>query len=281
MNNWTLTSRNPKLHNYITSPTNHRMSESTAISSTSASFQAQLARNGVRSYMASEKSPNYEELVRHLNEPCGSLPEDLYRKYEDYKSCFHAATNEQAVFRLVNQVVQLPTGKPFGALCDWPSDGLPANVGFNDGLASPKPEYVEGLSATVFDQDLLGQIPGAILAGENKTRHFHHLSSYGRGIQEHEWKVNNGQMSSGLRWCRSGLGKGNGLKHPKKSDGSRAYVMKLVTNGDTVEIFGHFCTSFLVNGKEKVIFHMAMLGWDRAGTDFESFKRCLNMVAQA
>ncbi|KAI9782870.1 MAG: hypothetical protein M1816_001690 [Peltula sp. TS41687] len=117
----------------------------TSLSTASSDFTLQAYKNGILDPLDSKPPRNLKDVVERLGRAreTPSPPESVYHEYVDtIGGAFNEATmiNEQS-----RVLLRYYEGQVYKKAFDQAFTGFPKNVGFNNGLSAPKPDFVEGI----------------------------------------------------------------------------------------------------------------------------------------
>ncbi|KAI8960869.1 hypothetical protein F5Y11DRAFT_328373 [Daldinia sp. FL1419] len=118
--------------------------------------------------------------------------------------------------------------------------GFPEDVGFNDGLSAPQPDFVEGLEKREYDPFPVDEhVSGAVLYDDDPdSLALPHVAGEwkGRGRNMEEARLQSSYDGAALVYAR-----GKALSHMGKSDPpGHAEVTTFTTDGTTLNLFAHY-----------------------------------------
>ncbi|KAK3328152.1 hypothetical protein B0T19DRAFT_442068 [Cercophora scortea] len=117
--------------------------ETKSILPTSSGFADQAYKNGILLPLHSKAPTNLEDIRERLDRPRGT-PSPPESAYEDYIYRAEVAPNESTMVGDVLTLLKPITGRGYHKVLNQPFSGLPKNIGFNNGLSAPQPDFVEG-----------------------------------------------------------------------------------------------------------------------------------------
>ncbi|KAJ8124091.1 hypothetical protein ONZ43_g114 [Nemania bipapillata] len=210
-------------------------------STISSGFAIEAFHNGILPYLDSKPPTNLEEIRKRYSEPRGtpSPPESVY---DDYVVTVEEAYNEATmVFRLCGRLVKDHPGCKIAL--NQAFTGFPKNVGFNNGLSAPQPDFIEGLPMTQFGPFPIDQhIDGAVLYKDNvRSVTLPHFAG--------DWKGPDGNIRKATLQCSyTGAAlvyaRNKALAYLGKPDSpGHAEVTTFATDGTTLKLYAHYATA--------------------------------------
>jgi hypothetical protein len=114
-------------------------------STTTSGFAIQAYKNGILPPRYSKPPTNLKDFhERHArSRATASPPESVYERYADRVE--KAGTEATMVFEVGARMLKEHDDRGYGREFDRSFSGFPEDVGFNNGLSAPQPEFVEGL----------------------------------------------------------------------------------------------------------------------------------------
>lgn len=186
---------------------------------------------------------NLEEIQRRLarSRTTASPPESVYK---DYAHTVGAAPNEATiVIEASGKLLEEYTGKGYKKAYNQAFTGYPKDVGFNNGLSAPQPDFVEGVEGVEGEEyrpfPIDKHVPGAVLYRDNPhSITLPHIAG--------EWKGPDGSMREAelqSRFDGAALinARTQALSYMGKSDPpSHAEVTTFTTDGKNISFFAHY-----------------------------------------
>jgi hypothetical protein len=105
--------------------------------------------NGIRSGATSMRPKNHRQQVTRLNRKRDSPPGSV-AGYKRYIRDAEAPANEQSVFLGIAQLLKHYDDGGYGQMSKIPFTAFPRNVGFNNGLSPPQPDFIQGAQLRSF-----------------------------------------------------------------------------------------------------------------------------------
>lgn len=219
------------------SPQSWAPSSAKSFSSTSSTFADQVYKNGILHPCHSKPPSNLQFIRERLNiprvtaSPSGSV-------YERYVNDVEVAPNEATMaFKVGGKLLKEPHDSSYHQVFNQEFTGFPREVGFNDGVSAPQPDFVEGLRKREFSpvpvDALYEDDPSSLalphLAGEWK----------GRGKSMDEARLQSAFTGAALVYARKQALAQIGTSDPP----GHSEVMTFTTDGTNVNMFAHYATS--------------------------------------
>ncbi len=223
----------------------------TTISTISSGFVKKAHQNGILDPYNSKPPTNIDEICRQYARS-RTTPPPTQKEHRGYARIIERAKNKASIFMKASQTL-LKEENPeedYMKVYDEPLTAFPANVGFNNGLSTPKPNFIEGLTAHKFNPFPIETIKGAILyqddpfpvilphiAGEWKAR--------GKNMATAEWQVayNGAAFVYARNQALSYLGKPDLPGH--------AEVRTFTSDGEIINFYAHYAAPSADDGKLK------------------------------
>ncbi|KAF4467339.1 heterokaryon incompatibility [Fusarium albosuccineum] len=205
-------------------------------STTTSGFQEQATANGILRPPRSTPTHNAKETLERLNRSreTASPPESQYELYCDK---IDAAGNEAAVVQRMLPLFKDYDGK-YNIDMNRPFSALPKDLGFNDGLSAPQPDFVQGLTREEFLPADPSKIQGAVLFKDDLTSTtLPHFAG--------EWKSRTGDMveaafRSGYDGAAMVYGRNQAWEHLGEPDPlGHSAVTTFTSNGEHITLFAH------------------------------------------
>ncbi|KAK4182017.1 hypothetical protein QBC35DRAFT_218189 [Podospora australis] len=215
-------------------------SSAKTLSTTASGFADQAYKNGILPPLNSKPPANLQEIRERLDEaratasPPGSV-------YEGYVRTVGMAPNEATmVVKTSGRLLKEYDDEGYDQAFNQAFTGFPANVGFNNGLSAPQPDFVEGLRKREYAPfPVEERVSGAVLYKDNPySLTLPHLAG--------EWKGPGGDMREAtLQGSYDGAAlvyaRNRALAYQGKSDPpGHASVTTFTTNGTQINFFAHY-----------------------------------------
>lgn len=219
-----------------------KSSSTKSTSTTSDGFALQATRNGILHPIHSAPPENLDEVRNQLSQarksssPTGSV-------YEDYVHKVSSACNEATmVFEVGHKLLKEYPKENYSRAFNQAFTGFPKDVGFNNGLSTPQPDFVEGLQMVGYGSFPVNEyVDGAMLfkddpfsltlpqvAGEWK----------GRGKDMEEARLQSAFDGAALVYARN-----QALEYAESPDpANHAKVTTFTTDGTNLNFFSHYAT---------------------------------------
>ncbi|KAI1122712.1 hypothetical protein F5Y10DRAFT_69412 [Nemania abortiva] len=215
--------------------------DSTTGSTTTSGFAIQAYENGILGPSASKPPTNLEEIRRRYTEPrrSASPTESVYRGYID---TVEAADNEATMIFEVGGHLLKKYDNGYKRAFNQAFTGFPKDVGFNNSLSPPQPDFIEGLRMPEFRPfPVHRHIDGAVIYENNPgSITLPHLAG--------EWKGPDGHMKDAtLQSAYDGAAlvyaRNKALAYLGKSDPpGHAQVTTFTTDGTNLNLYAHYAT---------------------------------------
>lgn len=212
------------------------------ISTTSTGFAIQARENGMLEPRYSKPPTNLEDIRKRLasSRATASPPESVY---VGYVNRVEGADNEATmVFEVGGKLLKEYDDKGYKKTFNQAFTGFPKDVGFNNGLSAPQPDFVEGLEMEEYRPLPVDKyVSGAVLYRDNpRSVTLPHLAG--------EWKGPGGDMreatlQSGYDGAALVYARNQALAYQGKADPpGHASVTTFTTNGTQLNFYAHYAT---------------------------------------
>ncbi|KAH7019512.1 hypothetical protein EDB80DRAFT_203917 [Ilyonectria destructans] len=208
-------------------------------STTSSGFALQAHKNGILRPFDSKPPENCEVIRQRLakSRETASPPGSVYERYAHRVD---AAQNEATMVAKVVPLLKEYEGWDYDAMFDHPFSGFPKDVGFNNGLSAPQPDFVEGLTMDQYSPFPVDEyVSGAALYKDDPySMTLPHMAGEwkGRGKDMEEARLQSAYTGAALVYARnqaiSTMGSNESPRH--------AEVTTFTTNGTTINFFAHY-----------------------------------------
>ncbi|KAJ2905784.1 hypothetical protein MKZ38_004461 [Zalerion maritima] len=211
------------------------------LSTTASGFDVRARKNGVLDPMGSRPPKNLEEIRERLAAPRGtaSPPESVY---EDYAYTVKRAVNEATMVGETLPLLKTYPREPYTRVLNQAFTAFPKDMGFNNGLSAPQPDFIEGLEMEEFRPFPVDEyVQGAVLyKDDRRSVTLPHLAG--------EWKGPDGSMAeatlqssydgAALAFARNqALAYQGEFDHP-----GHASITTFTTNGTQVHFYAYYAT---------------------------------------
>lgn len=215
-------------------------STSKTTSTTSSGFAIQAHRNGILNHLHSKPPKNLEDVVERLarSRETASPTESLYKRYTNKVG---RATNEATmVFEVGRKMLKEYDDEGYQTALNQAFTAFPKDVGFNNGLSTPQPDFVEGLELKEYGKFPVEEhISGAVLFKDNPfSLTLPHLAGEwkGRGKDMEEARLQSAYDGAALVYARN-----EALSYTGKPDpAGHAEVTTFTTDGTNLNFFTHY-----------------------------------------
>ena len=208
------------------------------LSTTASGFAIQARENGILDPLESKPPKNLEDIRRRLDESRGtaSPTESVYDRY------VHTVGDAPNEATMVGEMLPLLKQYPnsYRRALKQAFTGFPRDIGFNNGLLAPQPDYVEGLGMEEYRPLPVDRyVNGAALYKDNpRSVTLPHLAG--------EWKGPGGDMKdatlqSGYDGAALVYARNQALSYQGKSDPpGHASITTFTTNGTRINFYAHY-----------------------------------------
>ncbi len=133
------------------------------LSTTASGFDIQAYKNGILEPSRSKPPSNLEDIHKRLarTRVTASPPESVY---EEYVEVVEGAPNEATmIYQVGGKLLKEYPGKSYKKVFNQAFTGYPKDVGFNNGLSAPQPDFVEGIEMRDYHPFPVDErVPGAV-----------------------------------------------------------------------------------------------------------------------
>ncbi|KAK3367309.1 hypothetical protein B0T24DRAFT_651576 [Lasiosphaeria ovina] len=208
-------------------PTTESSSTKT-LSTTASGFAIQAQENGILDPFSSKPPTNLGEIHRRLasTRATASPPESVY---EDYAHTVGTAPNEATIIvEASGKLLKEYPGKGYKKAFNQAFTGYPKDVGFNNGLSAPQPDFVEGVEAEEYRPFPIDRhVRGAVLYRDNlRSVTLPHIAG--------EWKGPDGSMAE----ARVQAAYDGAALEPYLA--GHAKITTFTTDGTNLSLFAHY-----------------------------------------
>ncbi|KLU90696.1 hypothetical protein MAPG_10548 [Magnaporthiopsis poae ATCC 64411] len=212
------------------------------ISIISPRFASRACQNGILGPWFNSGPPvNLEEIRRRIARSRGTAS-PTESAYGDYADRIGGASNEDTVIcEMMPLLKKYPKG--YKRTVNQAFTAFPKDVGFNNGLSAPQPDYVEGLEMGQFYPVLIHkQIRGAVLYKEDICSvTLPHIAGEMKGPDGsmREAELQSAYTGAALVFARTQALSSMGRSDPP----GHANVTTFTTDGKTLNLFAHYTTT--------------------------------------
>ncbi|KAJ4313432.1 hypothetical protein N0V84_009411 [Fusarium piperis] len=249
------------------------------ISTTMSGFAEQASRNGIILGLGESESPeNMDEMRERHNQSRGTAS-PTESMYQDYVQAVGQASNEATIAAEVNQrLLKLYPKENYGRAFNKAVTGFPENVGFNNGLSTPQPDFVQGLGLKQFRPlPIKDQVDTAVLyKGDSNSITLPHMTG--------EFKKKGGDMETARQqsaYAGAALshGRNQALGYMgKPPTAGHANVTSFTTNGINLNLFGHHTTQSEEGTTE---YHQCPISSTNLTVSHQEFKKGYKQIRNA
>ncbi|KAK3336827.1 hypothetical protein B0T19DRAFT_447654 [Cercophora scortea] len=249
------------------------------ISTTSSGFADQADKNGILNTRRSKRPENYEDTANRLarSRETASPPESAYRRY--IKATGKSGSTEMTV--LVEMAPLLKTyhdDDGYSREFNRSFTGLPKDLGFNNGLSAPQPDFIEGLEKREYHPFPIDErVRRAVLYKDDPdSLALPHLAGAwkGPGKDMEEARLQSAYDGAALVYGRSqaldSIGKPYLAGHAK--------VTTFTTDGTSLNFFSHYAA---LSEDGTLEYHQYAITSTNLKNSFEEFKRARRQLRNA
>ncbi|CAP61631.1 uncharacterized protein PODANS_4_2290 [Podospora anserina S mat+] len=210
------------------------------ISTTASGFAIQARKNGILEPRHSQPPTNLQDLhERHArSRESASPPESVYKQYT--KRAGQARNETTMVIETSRRLLKEYDDEGYAREFNQAFTGYPKNVGFNNGLSTPQPDFVEGLEMEEYLPFPVDEyIAGAVLYKDDPgSVTLPHIAG--------EWKgpagdIREAELQSRYNGAALVHARNQALSYIRKSDPpGHAEITTFTTNGKNINFFAHY-----------------------------------------
>ncbi|KAF3768237.1 hypothetical protein M406DRAFT_240996, partial [Cryphonectria parasitica EP155] len=216
------------------------VSSSRTMSTTMSGFALQAEKNGILDPSSSKPPANLHNIhERYDRSRRTASPTES--AYEDYINRVERAVNETTmIYEVGGKLLKEYPDKRYTRAFNQAFTDFPKDVGFNNCLSAPQPDFIEGLEAREYRPMPVDEhISGAVLYKDNpRSITLPHLAGEwkGRGKDMDEARLQSAFDGAALVYSRN-----QALSYIGKSDPpGHAEITTFTTDGTTLNLFAHF-----------------------------------------
>ena len=210
------------------------------ISTTSPGFALRACDNGILDYIHSKPPMNLAEIRKRYAKSNNTAPPSE-AEYRFYALKVPKAVNEMTMLVRVNgRVVTEYLDDWYDQAFNQQFTGFPQDVGFNNGLSPPQPDFIEGLELQAFRPfPVHRHISGAVLYKDNTTSiTLPHIAGEwkGKGKDMEEARLQSAYDGAAMVYARN-----QALAYMGKSDPpGHSEITTFTTDGTNLNMFAHY-----------------------------------------
>lgn len=208
-------------------------------STTTPGFALKASKNGILSHMRSKAPANLEDIRRRYAESCTSVS-PTESVYERYVKTVDNAQNESTMLHKTSHALLKEYDDGYNQAINQAFTNFPKDVGFNNCLSAPKPDFIEGLAMKEFGPFPISEyVNGAVLHRDDpNSLTLPHLAG--------EWKMFGKSMKeaaeqSAYDGAALVYARNEALSYLGRSDPpGHAEIMTFATDGTSLKTFAHY-----------------------------------------
>ncbi|KAL1888381.1 hypothetical protein Sste5346_009588 [Sporothrix stenoceras] len=221
----------------------------TTTSTTSSGFDVQGMKNGILEPEESKPPANLQEIRERMAKPreSASPPASEYECYVD--NVKHAGTESTMVFDVGIQLLKRHWGNGYYKSMNQAFTAFPKDVGFNNNLSSPQPDFVEGLAMREYMPFPVDQeVPGAVLYKDSRRSiTLPHLAGEWKGTGKDMTRAAMQSAYDGAALVYARNQALDVLGTPDKP--GHAEITTFTTDGSHINFYAHYATTEDKSGK--------------------------------
>ncbi|KAK7429740.1 hypothetical protein QQZ08_003766 [Neonectria magnoliae] len=220
--------------------TNSGPGSGTSVSSTSPLFATLSMENGILTPYQSKPPTNLDQILERHARSTVRAPITRPRHQDYIRRVEHAPNEATMVFETAEMLLKRYTVKGYHRVMDLAFVGFPKDVGFNNGLSSPQPDFLEGVLMEEFNPfPVRTHISGAVV-------HHHGLKSVALPHIAGEWKgPGKNMVEAALQSAYDGAAlvyaRNKALAYLNRSDPlGHAEITTFTTDGTMINHYAHY-----------------------------------------
>ncbi|KAI5458445.1 hypothetical protein BGZ63DRAFT_324637, partial [Mariannaea sp. PMI_226] len=209
-------------------------------STTRAGFASQARKNGILDPIGSKPPKNLEDIRRRYAQSRGtaSPTESEYRRY--VLDVARAANESTMVVEVSGQLLKKHDDEGYQRVFNQAFTAFPKDVGFNNGLSAPKPDFVEGVREQDDDEFQVDEyVNGAVLYKDAPySVVLPHIAGEWKGLGKNmeEARLQSAYDGAALVYARN-----EALSYLGKSDPpGHAEITTFTTDGNNLNLYAHY-----------------------------------------
>ena len=210
------------------------------VSTLSSRFPMKAYENGILESGLSKPPENFEDIRKRYAQSRGTAS-PTRSMYSEYLDTVQEDANEATIVHEVSrQLLKRYGGRGYSKAFNRALTEFPEGVGFNNGLSTPRPDYVEGLRMhEYYPFPVHENIQGAVLYADNpRSVTLPHLAGefQGAGKDLHKGDLQSAYVGAALVYARN-----QALSCLEKSDApGHAEISTFTTDGTTLNLFANY-----------------------------------------
>ncbi|KAK3334066.1 hypothetical protein B0T19DRAFT_459621 [Cercophora scortea] len=234
-------------------------------STTTNGFKAQAAKNGILDPISSKPYENLRDSVERLNQSreTASPPESVY---QDYLDMVGSVPNALSLMIEMTPLLKEYKDRGYSRAFGQRFTAYPKNVGFNNDMSAPQPDFVQGLRQQEFRPlPITDELDSAILFEDDRhSLALPHIAG--------EWTERGKNMEEESAYAEAALvhSRNEALAYIGEPDPpGHAAVTTFTTDGTTLNFFGHFAAE----SDGQLEYHQYPISTVNLKGSYEDFKR--------
>jgi hypothetical protein len=224
-----------------TSDDDSGLTKTKTTSTASSGFALQAYENGILDPSNSRPPTNLEEIRQRIARSRGTAS-PTESTYGDYVDQVDRATNEATVVgEMLPLLKKYPKG--YGRTLNQAFTAFPKDVGFNNGLSAPQPDYIEGLEIGEYRPVPIDkQARGAVLyKGDRRSVTLPHIAGEWKGPDR---RMKQAELQSAYDGAALVFARNQALSSMGQSDlPGHANVTTFTTDGNNINLYAHYTTA--------------------------------------
>ncbi|KAK0615766.1 hypothetical protein B0T17DRAFT_496990 [Bombardia bombarda] len=219
-----------------------KLSSTKTISTTSSGFAIQAYKNGILGPLCSKSPTNIKDIHKRYIKSRGTAS-PTESMYKEYVNTVGRARNEATmVFEAGSQLLKKYPMEDYSRVFNHAFTSFPKNAGFNSGLSTPQPDYIEGLEMPAYSPFPVDEhVKGAVLYNNDPcSLVLPHIAGEwkGRGKDMEMARLQSAYDGAALVYARN-----EALKLVGKPDlPGHAEITTFTTDGTTLNLFAHYAS---------------------------------------
>ncbi|KAF3768264.1 hypothetical protein M406DRAFT_251172 [Cryphonectria parasitica EP155] len=229
------------------SPDPTRRTRTTTISTTAPGFSSRARDNGILNPRNCKAPTNLDNLREQYAESRYSAS-PTESAFKDYIDEVEDAPNEATMVEVGGQLLKKYPRDGYKRVLNQAFTGFPKNVGFNNGLSAPQPDYAQGLEKDKFRPFPIYQIDGAIIYKDDPdSLTLPHLAGEwkGPGKDMREARLQSAYDGASLVYARNKALSYLGTPDPP----GYAQITTFTTDGTNLNLFAHYARPSSIDGR--------------------------------
>lgn len=229
------------------STANTAKTEKSRLSTTDTGFEDELRKNNVPDVGETQLSslPDQDEIEAELRASRASGSPTL-SFYQAFNKTISKADNEATTVNILNRFVLKDTSADLGMIKEeydakWDKQwtDYPKDIGFNNGLSAPKPDYIEGYSRSVFPPNIKKIGGSATLVKANS--HFIALPHFALEAKASGKSMHLAEVQAQYDGAAMVYGRNKALEYMEQADPpQKPAVASMIADGRNWDAFLHY-----------------------------------------